>query len=247
MARSTSRSVWSTGQAADVSANRAGRTPGRRSAEAARTAAHAFRPQQARRGAVAGNKRAGERAVVHQATSARRALRLQHGQLAAALPHGLERRLRSDHEGGRDVRALRARHTQDALGGIDLARRPRHRQAAQDLRAHGHELDAVQALQEPGGLGRARPPVVAARLSQQAGTDGYLQRLRLSSAEYSCERHSSTEQRGEHKAGDDAGERLATTTARRMHTAGCMVSGRSPTKRASDAEKHPLPARSRRR
>ena len=39
--------------------------------------------------------------------------------------------------------------------------------------------------------------------------------------------------------GADAGERPATTTDHRMHTADCMISDRSPTERASDAEKAP--------
>ena len=135
---------------------------------------HARLAQGARRHAVTGHELAGERAVVHEAASARRALRLEHGQLAPLLLRQLHRLGGSDQKRVRDVDPVRVRHAQRALGGGDLAGGMRHRQPAQHLGAHGNHLASVVQLQHV--LAGTRLPIVAARLPQQACAHGYRHR-----------------------------------------------------------------------
>ena len=133
--------------------------------------AHPRLAQRPRGHTVSGHERARERAVVHEPVAARRTLRFQHGQRAAPLPHQLRRFGGPGQKRVRGIAPVRVHHAQSTLGGDDLARRARHGQPSERLRAHAHKF--VRRAQPQHGLARPRLPVEAARLAQQTRAHGY--------------------------------------------------------------------------
>ena len=122
--------------------------------------------------AVAGRECAGEGAVIDLALAARGAALLeQRGRAAEALREG-ERLLRAAGVGVRDVGA----GAHDDAAAPPLGRRARRRQAAELLRAGGHERVPGRECAE-GFLRKAlRRAVIPAGNAEQAGTDEQLHR-----------------------------------------------------------------------
>ena len=176
---STRRSVPNEGHSADVVANTAGAQPGCRASPALRHAANCA--SSTTRTPASRSARA---ATPYPGTSAPENVPsytnpLPHEGLFAFSTASVQPRSRTSSvvlaaPGQKRVRGIapvRVHHAQSTLGGDDLARRARHGQPSERLRAHAHKF--VRRAQPQHGLARPRLPVEAARLAQQTRAHGY--------------------------------------------------------------------------